>query len=180
METRQWTTMDKSTWSEGPWQTEPDKMQWTDEATGLPCLAKRNQGGALCGYVGVPGGHPWYRKDYDDIDLPLGVHGGLTYADHCQEEAGEAEGICHIPGPGEPDDVWWLGFDCAHCYDLSPATNARLRRYNPGWEERWKTLTLNAGVEETYRDLVYVQAQCRSLAQQIADTVDLIMTEKPC
>jgi hypothetical protein len=37
-----WTTIDKSSWGNGPWQTEPDKAQWQDEETGLPCLAVRN------------------------------------------------------------------------------------------------------------------------------------------
>ena len=35
---REYRTVDKSTWARGPWDTEPDKMQWRDEATGLDCL----------------------------------------------------------------------------------------------------------------------------------------------
>jgi hypothetical protein len=53
------------------------------------------------------------------------VHGGLTFADSCSDEVREdGGGICHIPYPGRPADVWWLGFDCAHCDDLSPAEAA--------------------------------------------------------
>jgi hypothetical protein len=43
MKTKQWNNCDKSYWGEGPWQHEPDKMQWTDDDTGLPCLIVRNQ-----------------------------------------------------------------------------------------------------------------------------------------
>ena len=57
METIEYRTMDKSVWGPGPWQNEPDKRQWQDEATGLPCLIVRNSMGALCGYVGVSEGH---------------------------------------------------------------------------------------------------------------------------
>lgn len=59
------TLMDKSAWGPGPWQDEPDKRQWADEATGLPCLIVRGPIGALCGYVGVPPDHPAYGLSYD-------------------------------------------------------------------------------------------------------------------
>lgn len=51
------------------------------------------------GYVGVELGHPWYEKNYNDIDS--NVHGGLTWSDH--EVGGE-----------KTPDIWWLGFDTAH------------------------------------------------------------------
>jgi hypothetical protein len=34
--------VDKSTWGEGPWNNEPDKAQWQDEATKLPCGAPQS------------------------------------------------------------------------------------------------------------------------------------------
>ena len=34
MEHKTWATVDKSAWGDGPWQDEPDKEQWPDEATG--------------------------------------------------------------------------------------------------------------------------------------------------
>src|SRR5450759_2183131 len=58
MEHKTWTTVDKSTCGDGPWMAEVDKEQWAEETTGLPCLIKRNDWGALCGYVGVTEGHP--------------------------------------------------------------------------------------------------------------------------
>lgn len=166
---RSYTTVDKTTWGPGPWQDEPDKMQWIDEATGLDCLIVRNRLGALCGYVGVPPEHPWHGlayggvgEDYDNApDAIIDVHGGLTYADACQEDVAEAEGICHVPAPGRPDNVWWFGFDCAHSFDVVPGMEARDR-------ERGHAPIRFGG--ETYRTVGYVQRECRRLALQLAAT----------
>lgn len=166
MEERSYTTIDKSGWGEGPWQEEPDKVQFADEATGLPCLIKRQPSlGHLCGYVGVPPGHPAYEVDYDDVRVPSGdedgwpvVHGGLTFSDHCRPGP-EAEAICHVPAPGEPDDVWWLGFDCAHGGDLAPGMRAALVAAGSA---------LSGYPGDTYRDIEYVRAETARLAQQLA------------
>jgi hypothetical protein len=144
--------IDKSGWKRGPWSNEPDKIQWQDEETGLPCLIVRGPSGSLCGYVGVPPGHLWHGKDYDNCDVD--VHGGLTYADACQTTP-ENRGICHVPSHGEPDHVWWLGFDCAHDGDFSPSYGRDL-----GMPTGW------GGVVE-YRDVAYVENECRGLAKQI-------------
>lgn len=191
--------IDKAEWPRGAWDDEPDKIQWQDEATGLPCLIVRGPSGALCGYVGVAPGHPWHGKDYDDCGVD--VHGGLTFASKCAEinpekwekwcerqngrraEAkkypiGDAatdlkeydrlnvlkdyeawavwsasRHICHVASPGEPDPVWWLGFDCAHAGDISPG----YARYSRSFADR----------EDSYRDIAYVEGECRSLAKQI-------------
>jgi hypothetical protein len=156
MEHKTWTTMDKAAWGLGPWQDEPDKEQWPDEATGYACLIKRNRLGALCGYVGVPEGHPWHGRGYDDV--PADVHGGLTYAASCQEGPEEAT-ICHVPAPGEPEPLWWFGFDCAHYMDLSPGMSAELADAGLPWP----------GDRETYKTVTYVKAECASLAQQVAE-----------
>lgn len=152
---REW-TFDTHPTGDGPWADEPDKRQWIDEATDLDCLMVRHgSSGHWCGYVGVPPGHPWHGKDYGDLDVS--VHGGLTYADFCMENAGE-EAICHVPEPGRPDHVWWLGFDCGHAWDRRPGMEAR--------ELRWGFAPSN---DEVYRDLPYVEAQVRLLAVQVAN-----------
>lgn len=218
MQTIEYRTVDKSGWSDGPWQSEPDKRQWQDEETGLPCLIVRGPAGALCGYVGVSPEHPWHGKGYSACVSPsrhedhegddegyhynctpcgvVSVHGGLTFAKGCadmsvdrwnamrakipemQAEAArhprgdaarwltewlpaldnhdawrtqmEQQSICHLPEPGEPDGVWWFGFDCAHSGDLSP-----LREYEP---------LFNDGA---YRDIDYVTGEVQSLAKQL-------------
>jgi hypothetical protein len=166
---REYRYIDKSDWGDGPWQAEPDKRQWIDEATGLDCLLVRNHwSGHLCGYVGVPEGHPLFGLDYDTANdhaepdedgyRAFLVHGGLTFAGPCQE-GGEESGICHIPAPGRPDRIHWFGFDAIHAWDLGPATEALLltelrhhRRSDP---------------ETVYRTAEYMQDQCAQLAAQI-------------
>jgi hypothetical protein len=144
--------IDKSKWPAGPWHQEPDRAQW--QHAGYACLMVRNRVGAWCGYVGVDAAHPFYAKPYNDCDVA--VHGGLTYADRCRGT------ICHVPEPGMPDDVWWLGFDCAHCYDLAPGILAvelsipKLREYA---QEHLR--------EDTYRDLPYAKRETERLAEQL-------------
>jgi hypothetical protein len=179
---REYVTRDKSAWGPGPWKDEPDKVQWKDEATGLPCLIVRNRIGALCGYVGVPPGHPAFEVSYHDVEIPGSeygpeVHGGLTYSDHCQHGA-ENEAICHVPEPGEPDDVWWLGFDCAHSGDYAPSMRAQYRD-DPRFAdiERGYVDDVEQGIlrsphpgpwDETYKTIDYVRAECASLAAQLS------------
>lgn len=147
--------VDKSTWGDGPWRDEPDKMQWRDEETGLPCLIVRGPSGALCGYVGVDTAHPLHGKGWmDDVDFD--VHGGITFTNGCGHDADPARGICHIPAPGEPDDVWWFGFDCAHSGDRMPERDAVFRAQD--WQ---------FGSRGVYRDLAYVRGEVRSLARQV-------------
>lgn len=138
-------------WPTGPWDDEPDRIEWRDEDTGYPCLMLRNRFGAWCGYVGLPPGHPWHGESYDD--LPVQVHGGLTFASGCDDDPSvdPAERVCHVPEEGEPADVWWLGFDCGHGDDLMPGID---RRY---WPFR----------DVTYRDVSYVQNEVHDLAGQV-------------
>jgi len=70
---REWTdpTVDKSTWADGPWKTEPDKIQWVDELSQLDCLMVRNHMGSWCGYVGVDLAHPLYGQAYTALDTQL-------------------------------------------------------------------------------------------------------------
>lgn len=159
METKTYRTIDRTGWPKGPWDQEPDKIQWPDHATGFPCLAVRHSDrGHWCGYVAVPGEHPLFGKNYEAPDVE--VHGGcLTYARACDASKSEAEGICHVPGPGESDHVWWFGFDCAHAWDYSPY---EMKLSN----ERGFPFTI--GREASYKTLEYVKQQCKELAAQLA------------
>lgn len=190
MKYQEWTFEDKSKWPErGPWDHEPDKVQWQDEATGLPCLALRSHG-HWCGYVGVPKGHPFYEKGYSEKicdckdneyscydhspECRVEVHGGLTFSDHCHTSDDpeiQSHLICHVPDPGEPDNIWWLGFDCAHAGDKTPyTTQEELDIHN---QVRRKMLAKGYTEEQLvnycYRTLDYVKEQCRSLALQLKE-----------
>lgn len=181
MGTKEYRTIDKSTWGNGPWNDEPDKRQWKDDETGLPCLIVRGPSGSLCGYVGVPPRHPahglacdHYHYSDDETLEPLTptqeainkipAHGGLTFAGSCGHGDDESTGICHIPGTGEPDDVWWFGFDCAHAGDYSPAMESRRP---PHLRERIGQPT-GWGSFIEYRDIDYVTDQCAQLAAILA------------
>lgn len=150
--------IDRTGWASGPWDGEPDKVSWKDQATGLPCLAVRAHGsGAWCGYAAVPPGHVLHGLAYHDIEFDdrcTGVHGGLTYSNACHG------GICHVPDPGDPDDVWWFGFDCAHGWDRQPAMEALLGRLQ---------MQPCMGGGRTYKDLAFVRREVTQLAAQLAD-----------
>lgn len=137
---------DKSTWPRGPWTNEPDRVEWTTRA-GYVGLVRRGPSGALCGYVAIPKGHLWHGVKYDQIDAY--AHGGLTYSDGCRSNTrdGEEIGICHA---SDGDDVWWIGFDCAHIFDVDP------RGMGLAWP--------NA----TYKDVAFVRDEVEKLAEQIA------------
>lgn len=150
MESKEYRTIDKSQWPlRGEWDREPDKAQWQDVTTGFPCLIVRGPSGALCGYVGLPEGHQFYGKDYDAPDVE--VHGGLTFANKCTESDDEAAHICHVPGPGEPDNVWWFGFDCAHSGDVSPSYDRQYREHY-----------------SSYKTFAYVKHEVTKLAAQLS------------
>lgn len=143
--------IDKTTWGPGPWQDEPDRLEWRT-AAGLPGMAIRHpESGSWCGYAAVAPGHPLFGKHYDEPNVS--VHGGLTYANECQGH------IRHTPEPGEPDHVWWFGFDCHHWMDLAPGMEAKLNSLMPARKSR---------ASETYRDLAYVRAEVESLATQLS------------
>ncbi len=158
--------IDKSTWGDGPWQAEPDRVEW--EHAGLPCLALRNENfGVWCGYAAVAPGHPLHGKDHGDVEVS--VHGGLTYANRC-----DGDRICHVPKPGEADDVWWFGFDCGHCFDFMPAFAARhalLLEPLPRQQAYDHNAAVNASSRlyvDVYRTLNYVQDETNALAEQLA------------
>lgn len=158
MISKTWIFRDRTKWEKGEWDKEPDKVQWEDPDTKFPCLALRNLIGNWCGYVGVPKDHPFYGKNYDECSLKdspceedycdhcsgsiLNVHGGITFNSFCNE-GNPIEGICHQ----DPEKVWWIGFDTAHCDDLSPG----------GFSFKGTI----------YRSLSYVMLECLSLASQL-------------
>lgn len=133
------------TLSPGPWTNEPHRVEF--EYQGFPCLIVRSAFGLnLCGYVGVPQGHPWFEVDFvggesGGLDVP-DVHGGLTYNSACHGY------VCHVPKPGESDNVWWIGFDCAHYKDVKPRAFPMLN------------------FAQNYRDVAFVRAECEQLATQ--------------
>lgn len=98
-----WNVHERIDWPEGPWDDEPDKVQFADAETGYPCLIVRGILGNLCGYVGVPSSHPWYGLVYGECvrgctdeycghcpDNLTDVHGGLTFSGYCADTSHDA------------------------------------------------------------------------------------------
>lgn len=150
----------------GPWDSEPDRLEWR-HSSGLACLANRNDMGAWCGYVAIPPGHPLFGV----IDTRGGdsfeVHGGITYS-----KVGRQGPIGHVPLPGESDDPHWVGFDCGHASDLIPSFeiySGSLEKIGLPKEAAplFRSLRQRAA-GSTYRDLPWVVEQTNSLADQIA------------
>lgn len=144
----------KEEWGDGPWQNEPDKLEFEHE--GFTCLILRTSMGHLCGYVALKPEHPDYNKDYNDINVDC--HGGLTYGAMCSGH------ICHTPKPGEPDNVYWVGFDHAHSGDYSPSNAAMVKKYGAHFER---------GEYESYKDIDYVTKGVKHLAEQLKSIQDL-------
>ena len=151
MQTREWTFRNRSWWPEGTWGDEPDKVQWVDPTTGLPCMVVRSFIGAWTGYVGVYAAHPLYGRNPTECP-PLVVHGGVNRTEFYSRTAG-ADASCHQPVEGP---VWWIGFDCAHTRDLCPALG-----------------TMMVVAPCTYRDLDYVCREVGRLAQQLKIFVEV-------
>lgn len=54
------------------------------------------------GYVRISEGHPFYGMNY--MDIPVSVHGGITFGDHIMDDSRWPDG-------------YWIGFDTAHYGD---------------------------------------------------------------
>lgn len=143
--------IESRTMPDGPWHDEPDHVDF--EHDGVPCILHRGPAGAWCGYVAVPPAHPWHGKDYSSIydESSPDVHGGITYARPCQGD------VCHVAKPGEPDDVWWLGFDCNHHGDMD------LQKV---CENNGSGYRFDGYFHLAYRDLAYARRETKKLAAQ--------------
>jgi hypothetical protein len=145
----------------GPWIDEPDRLEFRH--AGFACLVRRvPSNGIFCGYVALPPGHPWHELDLEAVEPLVRVHGGATYLAPCSNELG----VCHVPQPGESDDVRWLGFDAGHgSMDRIPIFE---REISPGYRElRLSPLFANV----TYRDLAFMRAEVERLAEQARDAL---------
>lgn len=102
-------SIDKSSWTLGPWRSEADLVSIIDAPTGYAILLNRDPtGGHWLAYVGVPAGDISYGVA-DPLRVPVGAMGGLSYA-----------------GPLASGDTtrWWLGFSCGSAGALQPLLGA--------------------------------------------------------
>src|SRR5688572_11836767 len=156
----------RSTWGPGPWKKEPHRKEF--KAHGFDCMIIRAPLGNLCGYVGLPPGHPCYGLSYDEVHhrFPdLDVHGSITYSEKCQGW------ICHKPGPGSPDHLYWLGFDCAHWNDFAPYESSPIqRKIQKGVDNEMRKMYpdwTRPCSQRKYRPLNWVEMETKRFARQL-------------
>ena len=116
------------------------EKKWVTK-TGLLAVCWRNT--HRCGYVGVTPSHPLHGTAYDDIsydDMPLDVHGGITFSSD----------VSGSPYPMESEDLWWFGFDCDHAGD---------NRLDGLFHDP----------DGVVRSLPFVKRECEYLAQQLTE-----------
>lgn len=117
---------------------------------GLKCVVVAIEDrGHRCGYVGVDNSHPYYGKDYTDVDN-IYVHGGLTYSTSKENSNYPIE-----------SNLWWFGYDCAHwgdAKDLSMAINPAILEVERMYPE--------TGIVRT---LAFCMNECRDLAEQLSE-----------
>lgn len=162
------------------------------EHAGYKCVVTFNVMGHRCGYVGIPKSHPLYGKEYSDyleikkadvgdrkisgifpllgacldederirIEAYFQCHGGITFADGGENSNYPIE-----------SDLWWFGFDCAHCDDAKELELAYERfpnyRERPAMqiecEDRFRIDGTIVRTEE------YVAEECKKLAEQLKE-----------
>lgn len=186
METKQETYVDKSSWARGPWDDEPDKMQFTDEATSLPCLIVRGPAGALCGYVGVAKGHPLHEVHYGDEcpalaealekrkEQPLGDNPGLGLMLACLtgDLSPRADCVLDVHGGITFSDRCQDNGKICHEVCEGEDDNVWWLGFDcnhsgdmaPSYAGRYTAFT-----DGSYRDLAYVKREIAKLASQLAE-----------
>lgn len=138
----------RSRWPKGPWDEEPDQLEWRTLA-GYPGWICRNAVlGSLNGYVAVPKGHPLFGVLYGDLDCGLGAWHGCTFS--------EPTAPCR-PVPVDEPELWWFGFDTGHYTDLAPAAGVT----KDGLRE------LLSSIGARYRDLEFVRSHVEALAANL-------------
>ena len=172
------------------------KVEKDFEHNGHRCVVIFTDMGHRCGYVGVNESSPLWCKDYCDylpinkselegeeigkrgvfplmmaafdedervrIDTYFDVHGGITFSSGGKESKYPVE-----------SNLYWFGFDCAHCNDRIDVD--KLREYFPDGkftESRIESALYFSDSE--VRTLEYVTQECMNLADQIAEVEQLL------
>lgn len=129
------------------------------EHKGLKCVVLLLAIGHRCGYVGVPKEHPLYNVDEMNCLSDFSCHGGLTYS-------GGGENSSYPIS----SDLWWFGFDCAHCGD-EPDWNSTLKAFPEQYNQIYQQKMIGKMFHSEWkiRTTEYVENECKALAEQLAN-----------
>jgi hypothetical protein len=131
---------------------------WFTES-GYRAIVIFNETGHRCGYVEIPRTHPYYEKEYSDIDVD--VHGGLTFSAYSKEMPYDT-----------PAGFWVLGFDCIHygdAIDLEACERYSNMGYIPKVQENISRIFNAIFTDDKVRTLDFVVTECESLAVQLKE-----------
>ena len=145
--------VNRTGFSNGPWDDEPDLRVWRYDPAGTFCAVTRARIGTLAGYVAVPDGNPLLGKDefHTEPLRSIDVHGGITFADktpYVSNGMPVARLVRQVYGF---ECGWWVGFDCAHAWDLQP-TAPEFAKYQ----------------DYVYRSIRYVIGETEIMAEQVS------------
>ena len=118
------------------------------EYKGHDCICIFSIRGIRCGYVSVTD----KEKPYDDYDIDC--HGGLTFD-------GE------LPDYYKPKADYYIGFDCGHCCDGVDYDQAVKYNLIEQSEADYNKNLFSYLSGYPVRDLDYVEANCRSIVDQL-------------
>jgi hypothetical protein len=133
-----------------PWLDEPTESRWIDEATGLPCFARRfDNMHSWNGYVGFPTSFLDRTKTHAVRTSP---HGGVLCHRVFRFDS-LADAVWFERAGYDPLRVWWAGFDCA-------------------WASDGDLLPCHPQYGGTWRSLDFVRTECAKLARAIRDAME--------
>ncbi len=138
----------RKTWGEGPWNNEPDELFF--EYKGFGCHIQRGPLGSLCGYAGIPRNYKVFDKIECYDDLKINAHGGLTFMESGTDK-------------NSGQELYIIGFDCAHFGDIVPAikyfTREMISRDIPYFN--WP--------KGSYKDIDFVYKEIQSIVDQVLE-----------
>lgn len=146
----------KTTWGDGPWQTEPDRVEFVH--VGVACLMMRHaEWGSWNAYAAVEPGHPWHGNERAEEECI--AHGGITWC-------GPSDQTWRLLSrPRQLGNHWWIGFDCGHAFDFQPGLVASL--LGAGIARATREFASAFGTTVAYRDQAYVTEEVKRVAEQV-------------
>lgn len=167
------------------------KVESEFEHEGLKCVVAMMSAGHRCGYVGIPKEHPLYGKNYSDKseylfmkdieDEPLGKRSPISLLGMAFSEMSDNArigyyfdvhgGITYAGGQNYPveSDLWWFGFDCAHCGDGKDLDKAlEYGIIDADYYNRISEIDRQFPTYGVVRSLEYCGDECKNLARQLS------------
>lgn len=140
-------SIDRIHWGPGPWDGEPDELEWVTLVGYLGYLNRGSLHGGLNGYVAIPRGHSLFGRNYDELP-PLKVHDGVSFSEPTP------------PGRKPEKGLWWFGFSGATGLDFMPAMRARFRQLGHEFPKLLDRV-------DRYRTVEFMRSEAERLAFQL-------------